>query len=87
MSGEKSIVVIDPGSGTFKCGEAGAFVPRVVFDSVVGKPKFPGLHEGMGPGDYYVGDEALTKRLVLDLDYCIDNGRFTKLENFDVCFL
>lgn len=39
---EKSIVVIDPGSGTFKMGEAGAFVPRVVFDSVVGKPKLPG---------------------------------------------
>jgi actin-related protein len=39
---EKSIVVIDPGSGTFKCGEAGLFVPRVVFDSVVGKPKLPG---------------------------------------------
>lgn len=96
---EKSIVVIDPGSGTFKMGEAGAFVPRVVFDSVVGKPKLPGmppnwkngnllifsgLHPGMGPGDFYVGDEALTKRLVLDLDYCIDNGRFKSLENFDV---
>jgi len=85
-SNEKQIIVIDPGSGTFKLGEAGRFVPRVVFDSVVGKPKFPGLHPGMGPGDFYVGDEALTKRLVLDLDYCIDSGRFKSLENFDRLF-
>jgi len=83
---EKQIIVIDPGSGSFKLGEAGRFVPRIVFDSVVGKPKFAGLHPGMGPGDFYVGDEALTKRLVLDLDYCIDNGRIKSLENFDRLF-
>lgn len=32
-----------------------------------------------------MGDEALSKRLVLDLDQTIENGRFKSLDNFDVC--
>lgn len=40
---EESTIVIDPGSAYFKAGMAGGFVPKVVFDSVIGKPKTPGL--------------------------------------------
>lgn len=42
---EDPTIVIDPGSAYFKAGMAGGFVPKVVFDSVLGKPKTPGVHK------------------------------------------
>eukprot|EP01127_Copromyxa_protea_P002915 TRINITY_DN12834_c0_g1_i1.p1 TRINITY_DN12834_c0_g1~~TRINITY_DN12834_c0_g1_i1.p1 ORF type:complete len:386 (+),score=95.66 TRINITY_DN12834_c0_g1_i1:43-1200(+) len=76
-------IVIDPGSGYFKAGMAGGFVPKVVFDSVIGKPKTPGPLQGMGEKCRYIGDEALTKRLVLDLDWPIDKGRIKSFDDME----
>eukprot|EP01126_Amoeba_proteus_P066064 TRINITY_DN9497_c0_g2_i2.p1 TRINITY_DN9497_c0_g2~~TRINITY_DN9497_c0_g2_i2.p1 ORF type:complete len:329 (-),score=71.78 TRINITY_DN9497_c0_g2_i2:284-1270(-) len=76
----ENTIVIDPGSAYFKAGLAGTFVPKLVFDSVIGKPKTPGPHPGMGEKARYIGDEALTKRLVLDLNWPIANGRITDFD-------
>ena len=40
---EDPTIVIDPGSAYFKAGMTGGFVPKVVFDSAMGKPKTPGV--------------------------------------------
>jgi actin-related protein len=55
----------------------------VVFDSILGKPKTVGVHPGMGMSDRYVGDEALAKRLVLDLTNPIQKGVIKDWEGFD----
>ena len=36
----QSAVVLDNGSGMIKCGYAGEELPRAVFPSMVGRPKF-----------------------------------------------
>lgn len=76
-------VIIDSGSGYYKGGLAGNWTPSVVMDSVVGKPKTVGVHAGMGATDRYVGDEALAKRLVLDLDWPIQKGIITNFDHYE----
>lgn len=34
----------------------------------------------------YIGDEALTKRLVLDLDWPVDKGRIKDFDDMEVLF-
>lgn len=38
---ELSAVVIDNGSGVIKAGFAGDDIPKVVFPSIVGRPRYP----------------------------------------------
>ncbi|KAI3389810.1 hypothetical protein SNEBB_007933 [Seison nebaliae] len=73
MNGSKSIV-IDNGSGRCKIGFTGHDEPLSVFHSFIGLPKHHGIMLGMGYRDYYVGDDAQTKRGVLSLVYPIEHG-------------
>lgn len=38
----------------------------------------------MGDKNRYIGDEALTKRLVLDLDWPVDKGRIKDIDDMEV---
>jgi hypothetical protein len=38
----------------------------------------------MGDKCRYIGDEALTKRLVLDLTWPVDKGRITSFDDMEV---
>ncbi|KAK6170051.1 hypothetical protein SNE40_018537 [Patella caerulea] len=67
-------LVIDNGSGMCKAGFAGDDAPRVVFPSIIGRPKYSTVMLGGYLKDGYIGDEAQSLRGVLSLEYPIKHG-------------
>ena len=68
----EKVVVMDNGSFMCKAGYSGDPKPRVMFPSVVGRPKYKNAM-GSSAG-IFIGIEALAKRGVLSLKYPIQNG-------------
>eukprot|EP01106_Pelomyxa_sp_JSP_P006049 TRINITY_DN1965_c0_g1_i1.p1 TRINITY_DN1965_c0_g1~~TRINITY_DN1965_c0_g1_i1.p1 ORF type:complete len:390 (-),score=131.06 TRINITY_DN1965_c0_g1_i1:203-1330(-) len=75
--GKVQAVVIDNGSGICKAGFAGDEEPRLVFPSIVGKPRHTHVMPCIQYRDVYVGDEALPTRGILKLNYPIRHGIVT----------
>ena len=81
-------LVMDNGSGKCKAGFAGDDAPRVVFSSVVGRPRYQEAtpDAGLQQEDFYVGSVAQEKRSVLTLKYPIERGIITKWDDMEkVC--
>jgi actin len=73
-------IVIDNGSGVIKAGFSGEEKPRVVFQSVVGRPMLSPVmissdNNFLNNKIVYVGQEAISKRGLLKLSRPLEHGR------------
>ena len=78
-------VVCDNGSGMVKAGFSGDDAPRVVFPSIVGRPK-PGTSQvmlGSTPKSNYVGDDAIGRKGILSINYPIEHGIVTNWDEME----
>merc|ERR1711988_904044 len=73
MSEELNSVVIDNGSGILKAGIAGDDVPKAVFPSTVGRPRFPQM-TGTEGKDEFIGNDVLPKRGIVNMTYPVEHG-------------
>jgi len=75
MSESNQPVVIDNGSGIIKAGFAGEDSPKVVFSSMVGKPRYiRSMLQTTLEGDSFVGKVAEEHRGVMSLRYPMEHG-------------
>jgi len=79
-------IIVDAGSGMCKAGFAGDAAPRAVFSCVVGRPRYPCVMVGMGQRSTFVGDEAQTKRGILQLKYPIERGIVTNWDDMELIY-
>lgn len=66
-------VVIDNGSGMIKAGLAGEEAPKAYFPSVIGFPRYEKI-PGSEDKDFHIGQDAINKRGVLNLEYPLESG-------------
>ena len=80
---EISALVFDNGSGSIRAGFSGDDAPRVVFPTIVGRPRVnTGIKDTL-PQDCFVGDEAQVKRGILNIKHPIESGIITNWDDME----
>nr|XP_046228181.1 uncharacterized protein LOC124050094 [Scatophagus argus] len=67
-------IVLDTGSGLMKAGFADQDLPKVIFPTIIGMPKYEEIMNSNLERDTYIGHEAQHMRGVLALKHPIKNG-------------
>ena len=80
---EQQTIIIDNGSGMVKAGFAGEDAPRAVFPAIVGRPKHTQAMQGTVQKSEYIGDEAMQKKGILNLQYPIKAGIVESWEDME----
>jgi actin len=75
MEEENEPIIIDIGSGTMKAGNASDDAPKHIIPMVMGKPKSKGALIGMDQKEWYIGQEALSKKAFLEFHAPVVAGR------------
>ncbi|KAJ5068630.1 actin-7-related [Anaeramoeba ignava] len=83
MEKEIKTIVIDNGSRLIKAGFAGDDAPRTVFPSIIGRPRNSGDKIEKEEKEFYIGEEAQSKRDILSLNYPIEHGIVTDWDDME----
>lgn len=73
-------VVIDNGTEITKCGSNDQDAPQSIFTTLVGRLRMPNVFVGLDIKEYYIGNDAKSKRGILSLKYPMKKGL---IENWD----
>merc|ERR1712195_291977 len=81
---EPLVIVMDNGSGMMKAGFAGEEAPQAVFPAAVGRPKAALQQmQGVQNKSEYIGDEAMAKKGICDINYPIAAGIVDSWEDME----
>jgi actin-related protein len=75
MDDENDPIIIDIGSGYLKAGFASDDAPKVMIPMLLGKPKSKGALVGMDQKEWYIGEEVVSKKQFLNVEYPVVGGR------------
>lgn len=83
MEEENEPIVIDIGSGSLKAGFASDDAPKHNIPMVMGKPKSKGALIGMDQKEWYIGNEALSKKALLEFHEPVVAGRVQGIDHME----
>ena len=83
MDDDHEALVIDIGTGTMKAGFCFDDAPKHLIPMVLGKAKNASVLVGMDQKDWFIGEEAIEKKAVLNLEYPVQDGYIRDSQGID----